>query len=90
MPDIRHRVGVAVPQQRVYEMFSTKDGLAKFWTREIEGDSEIGGKLSFFFGHVDPSPLRSRRSPSWRRTTVCSGAASKGPKNGSAPPSHSS
>jgi uncharacterized protein YndB with AHSA1/START domain len=57
MPDIRHRVGIAVPQQRVYEMLSTKDGLAEFWTTEVEGDSVIGGKLSFFFGRPEPSAV---------------------------------
>ena len=28
MPDIRHRVGIAAPRHRVYEMLATKDGLA--------------------------------------------------------------
>ena len=56
MPDIRHRVGIAAPQHRVYEMFATKDGLAKFWTR-VEGDSKVGGKLSFFFGSPKPAAV---------------------------------
>jgi uncharacterized protein YndB with AHSA1/START domain len=54
VPDIRHRVGIAAPQRRVYEMLSTKEGLAEFWT-QVEGDSEVGGKLSFFFGGPDPA-----------------------------------
>lgn len=54
MPDIRHRVGIAAPQRRVYEMLSAKEGLAGFWT-QVEGDSEVGGKLSFFFGGPDPA-----------------------------------
>jgi uncharacterized protein YndB with AHSA1/START domain len=54
MPDIRHRVGIAAPQQRVYEMISTKDGLAKFWT-QAEGESVVGDKLSFFFGGAGPA-----------------------------------
>jgi uncharacterized protein YndB with AHSA1/START domain len=54
VPDIRHRVGIAAPQRRVYEMLSTKEGLAGFWT-QVEGDSEVGGKLSFFFGGPDPA-----------------------------------
>jgi uncharacterized protein YndB with AHSA1/START domain len=53
MHDIRHRVGIAAPQDRVYEMLSTKDGLAEFWT-QVEGDSEVGGKLGFFFGTPEP------------------------------------
>jgi uncharacterized protein YndB with AHSA1/START domain len=42
LPDIRHRVGIAAPQPRVYEMVATKDGLADFWTSQVEGDSEVG------------------------------------------------
>jgi hypothetical protein len=33
VPDIRHRVGIAAPQDRVYAMLASKDGLAEFWTR---------------------------------------------------------
>jgi len=57
MPDIRHRVGIAAPQHRVYEMLATKAGLAKFWTSQVEGDSEVGGQLRFFFGKPEPSAV---------------------------------
>ncbi len=57
MPDIRHRVGIAAPRHRVYEMLATKDGLAEFWTTHVEGDSEVGGKLSFFFGRPQPGAV---------------------------------
>jgi uncharacterized protein YndB with AHSA1/START domain len=57
MPDIRHRVGIAAPQHRVYEMLATKDGLAKFWTRQVEGESAVGRKLQFFFGKPEPSAV---------------------------------
>jgi uncharacterized protein YndB with AHSA1/START domain len=57
MPDIRHRVGIAAPQHRVYEMLATKDGLAKFWTSHVEGDSALGGQLRFFFGKPEPSAV---------------------------------
>jgi len=56
VPDIRHRVGIAAPQHRVYEMLATNDGLARFWA-QVEGDSEVGGKLSFFFGKPQPSAV---------------------------------
>jgi uncharacterized protein YndB with AHSA1/START domain len=56
MPDIRHRVGITAQQHRVYEMLSTKEGLAEFWTR-VEGDSGVGGKLSFFFANREPSAV---------------------------------
>jgi uncharacterized protein YndB with AHSA1/START domain len=57
MPDIRHRVGIAAPQHRVYETLATRDGLAKFWTSHVEGDSEVGGQLRFFFGKPEPSAV---------------------------------
>jgi uncharacterized protein YndB with AHSA1/START domain len=55
--DIRHRVGIAVPQNRVYKTLSTKDGLAEFWTRQVEGDSAVGGKQNFFFGSPKPAAV---------------------------------
>ena len=57
MHDIRHRVGIAVPQNRVYKMLAAKDGLAEFWTRQVEGDSAVGGKLRFFFGSPEPAAV---------------------------------
>lgn len=50
MPDIRHRVGISAPKDRVYAALATKPGVAEFWTDHVEGDSAVGGKLSFFFG----------------------------------------
>jgi len=38
-------------------MLSTNDGLAKFWTSQLEGDCEVGGTLSFFFGRPEPSAV---------------------------------
>jgi hypothetical protein len=57
MPDIRHRVGIAAPQHRVYERLATTNGLATFWTRHVEGDSAVGGTLRFFFGKPEPSAV---------------------------------
>jgi uncharacterized protein YndB with AHSA1/START domain len=53
MADIRHRVGIAAPQARLYEALTTKEGLSSWWTR-VEGDTQLGGTLRFFFG--DPNP----------------------------------
>jgi len=57
MADIRHRVGIAAPQSRVFEAFTTTDGLAGFWTRDVKGDPGIGGSLEFYFGSPDPSAV---------------------------------
>jgi uncharacterized protein YndB with AHSA1/START domain len=57
MPDIRHRVGIAAPQDRVYELLVTKEGLAEFWTTHVEGDCEVGGTLNFFFASPEPAAV---------------------------------
>jgi uncharacterized protein YndB with AHSA1/START domain len=57
VPDIRHRVGISAAQERVYAMLAGKDGLAAFWTPQVEGDSEAGGRLRFFFGRPEPSAV---------------------------------
>jgi len=74
LPDIRHRVGIAAPQHRVYETLSTKDGLAEFWTK-AEGDPEVGGKLSFFFSDPAPSAVMevAELSPNERVQWRCVG-----------------
>jgi uncharacterized protein YndB with AHSA1/START domain len=54
MADIRHRVGIAASRHQVYEELSTKEGLARFWTRDVDGDPRVGGRLRFFFGQPEP------------------------------------
>ena len=53
MPDIRHRVRIAAPQERVYQDLTTKDGFTRWWTR-AGGEEGTGGKLEFFFGEPEP------------------------------------
>ena len=55
MADIRHRVGINAPIEEVYEAVATRDGLAGWWTREVEGEAAKGGTLSFGFGGPQPS-----------------------------------
>jgi uncharacterized protein YndB with AHSA1/START domain len=70
--DIRHRVGISVPQEQVYEALATKDGITRWWTHEIHGDAAPGGKLEFFFGGTEPSAVMEvtelvpARRVSWR------------------------
>lgn len=56
MHDIRHRVGIAAPQERVYEMLASNDGLNEFWT-QTEGEVEEGAELGFFFGGPAPAAV---------------------------------
>jgi len=50
MADIRHRVGIAAPPQDVYEKLATTEGLASWWTRDVTGDTSVGGRIGFNFG----------------------------------------
>ena len=54
MSDIRHRVGIAATPERVYQAVASTEGLAGWWTRTVEGESKVGGKLRFFFGYPEP------------------------------------
>jgi hypothetical protein len=38
-------------------MLATKDGVSEFCDQTVQGDSEVGGKLSFFFGQPDPATV---------------------------------
>lgn len=57
MATIRHRVGIAAPQQQVYEALTTTEGLSKWWTRDLDGDPTVRGTLRFFFGSPEPSAV---------------------------------
>ena len=57
MADIRHRVGIAVPPERVYQALATVDGLTGWWTRDVRGETEPGGKLEFFFGGPESATM---------------------------------
>ena len=49
MVDIIHRIGIKSPPAQVYKALSTIEGLAHWWTEEVEGDEKIGGKIEFIF-----------------------------------------
>ena len=50
MVDILHRVGIKNPTPGpVYDALTTVDGLAGWWTEEVRGSGEPGGKLEFRF-----------------------------------------
>jgi len=57
MADIRHRIGVAEPVGEVYEAFATREGLTRWWTEKVDGDSSVGGSLGFWFGGDTPSAV---------------------------------
>jgi len=53
MADIRHRVGIDAPIADVYEAIATAEGLTTWWTRDVTGESTVGGELTFRFGGPD-------------------------------------
>jgi uncharacterized protein YndB with AHSA1/START domain len=57
MEAIRHRIGTESPIEDVYAAVATRDGLASWWTRHIEGDSRVGGQLAFWFGGEQPGAV---------------------------------
>lgn len=53
MADILHRVGIKASLERVYEALATRDGVAGWWTTDTQGESKVGGALTFKFHHGD-------------------------------------
>jgi uncharacterized protein YndB with AHSA1/START domain len=53
MADIRHRVGIAAPPEKVYEKLATIEGLSSWWTRDVSGNAGIDGTVEFSFGSPD-------------------------------------
>jgi uncharacterized protein YndB with AHSA1/START domain len=49
MPDIIHRIGIKSSATQVYKAISTIEGLANWWTEEVEGDEKVGGRIAFTF-----------------------------------------
>ena len=49
MADTIHRIGTPSPADRVYKALSTIEGLSHWWTEEVKGDEEVGGRIEFTF-----------------------------------------
>jgi len=49
MVDIIHRIGIKSPAARVYDALTTLDGLARWWTEEVLGATQVGGRIEFRF-----------------------------------------
>ena len=58
MPDIRHRVVMSAPLDRVYSAIATKEGLSDWWTRDgVRGESTEGSTIQFYFGQPEPAAV---------------------------------
>jgi uncharacterized protein YndB with AHSA1/START domain len=49
MVNIIHRIGIRSTPDKVYKALSTIEGVANWWTKEVEGDEQTGGKIKFTF-----------------------------------------
>jgi hypothetical protein len=49
MADIIHRIGIKASANEVYKALATIGGLAHWWTEEVEGVEQTGGKIEFTF-----------------------------------------
>lgn len=49
MVDILHRVGIKAPMAGVYRALATREGVAGWWTNDVQGESRIDGMLTFRF-----------------------------------------
>ena len=55
MPNIRHRLSIDAPPERVHHLAATREGIQRRWTgHPVAGDDEIGGRFEVYFRAGDP------------------------------------
>ena len=67
MPEIRHRVGIAVDPARIFKALTSIDGIRGWWDMDARGEAGESGAFDFAGGHMDveeadPSLVRWRYS----------------------------
>ncbi|MHB1236994.1 MAG: SRPBCC family protein [Gallionella sp.] len=56
MPNIVHRIGIeGAAAERVYQAVATREGVASWWTENVNGESAVGSVLQFIFGKGGPA-----------------------------------
>jgi uncharacterized protein YndB with AHSA1/START domain len=50
MPDILHAFFVNASPGRVFEMFSTAEGMSRWWTKEASGEPKLNAEFRLYFG----------------------------------------
>ncbi len=68
MPDILHRVGIAVSPHKVYEALATIDGLRHWWIVDAVGDAGKGGVIDFGFCAMDVVASEPEKLVRWTCT----------------------
>lgn len=51
MVDILHRIGAKAPIGDMYAAVATPNGLSGWWTKDVTGESSVGGEIRFRFAH---------------------------------------
>src|SRR5271166_6239939 len=69
MPDLLHFVRIQAPPERVYQAVTTADGIRRWWTRDADLDTEVGGVGEFRFpnygsGYATNVAIEELRPPS--------------------------
>jgi uncharacterized protein YndB with AHSA1/START domain len=57
--EIVHAIEIHAEPKRVFDTIATREGLAAFWTADVDGDDAVGGELAFGFAEA-PVRLRMR------------------------------
>ena len=50
MPEIIHEFSIRAPQEAVFQMFATPAGFDKWWTKESDGEPNVGAAYRLYFG----------------------------------------
>ena len=50
MPDILHKIDIKASPDETYRALTTLEGLAGWWTKTTQGNSNTGGTIEFRFG----------------------------------------
>jgi uncharacterized protein YndB with AHSA1/START domain len=69
---IKHLFHIAAPREKVFEVLTTIDGLAAWWTVQTTGSSSLGDTIQFRFGEMGPdmkvTEIKPGESISWECT----------------------
>ena len=75
MPDIRHQFPVKAPSTRVFEVFTSPEGLNAWWTLRCSGQPLLNGEYNFYFGpaydwNARVLDVQPGRSLTWQMTNA--------------------
>lgn len=67
---IQHQVGIKASADAVYQTLTDPNQLAKWWTSDTRGKSEVGSELEFWFGNFcqkfEVTALEPRELVKWK------------------------